>query len=176
MKDLDKHTRQLSNMGAIRPQTDPLIKEDTCPLCGRYMPLYASGNCDTEECTENARDKIRKIARKAGKDIIPGLYMRIPGHEIFVFTGLKQWKEPIPPSEYSPDEVLADPDKCTYAQCERIARPNDTLCVVHRIEVTQARHKERSKADRRRFERPTVERRKTPGLKGRIKGLDKIKL
>ena len=49
-----------------RTEMPPDVIEDTCPLCGHFMPLEDNGYCATDECKENARDAIRRMVRENG--------------------------------------------------------------------------------------------------------------
>lgn len=169
MKGLEKHTRKMAGYGSAMPDPNPMASEGTCTLCGRFMPLNKRGRCDTEECIEKAHAEVRR--RAGDRKIVEGLYYNLDGIEIMMFEQLTQWKEPVPPEEYSPDFGV-ETDRCEMVQCRRHHRPNDTLCVAHRLETNRATYRNEGKQ----YKRVEVKPKKLKRLGNRIKGLAGIKL
>jgi hypothetical protein len=171
VKDAKKYIAR--NMGIATSSipssiTPPDVIEDTCPLCGKFMPLDKSGYCGTDECRTEARRTARKIARAEGGNV-SGLYYKFGDLEVVNMSKLEQWEPP---------KQVKHPDMCSSGECTDWARPADHLCKHHRLaenrEEMLARNAARRAGDKKRQPRRNRKGKKMHGNK--IRGLDKIKL
>ena len=115
---------------------DPNVDTDTCPGCGRYMPLNGVGLCGTDECRDG------RIVRAMTQG-----HVRTLGGTKYVLTNpvtnLKQEalsaeasiKNAHIHNRVNKREFVGDAPKCSYSGCDSIPRPNDTLCNLHRMEA-----------------------------------------
>jgi len=189
MHGVKKHTRKMGYGSSYMPTADPNAREDTCLLCGHYLPLNDDGYCCGDECFEACRIEIRR--RAAGRRIVPGMYYLMGNQEVFLFGELERWREPEVPESFtdangvtytcSADDSSANrmADMCESAGCDSIARPKDVLCIKHRMEATQEHRRSQPKATRRRFSKTHTKGSKkaqSHTLTHHIKGLDTVKV
>ncbi len=174
---MDDAWRTAKSVGRIRNSTlngdtDPTAVFDTCKGCGRCMHLDTSGMCNTDECTEELyqRAKTAGITRTFGDTTY---YNR---------SKVAHCKTP-PPTERTLKTLrhrglLTDPLP-TCALCLSVPRPDDSLCVQHRLEANLKAYRNRPRVYQSRAsdtELPSRRLKRFNKVTHKIKGLEGIKL
>lgn len=139
-----------SSIALAQRLADPNVPEGTCPLCGHFMALNASGYCGTEQCGEDilAYAKIEK----------PEALANFGSIKVLLLGQLHRYKEPVPPEELY---GKAEYGKCEFSDCHELSRPRDTLCNEHRKSHPK---------------RPNNHGKSTKMAGNRIKGIENVRL
>ena len=176
MQDAEREAYRLSKItSAIKGDADPEAIYDTCRGCGKCMHLNNNGMCDTDEC----KDALFKRAQEAGSVHTWG------DTSFFVADDVATMKTP-PPTK----ETQAILRKCgdlqdalpTCRECDSIPRPDDTLCIKHRLEENARIHVKEKRVQHVQTnvggadELPSNRKRRHEyRLRGKIRGFEKAK-
>ena len=116
---------------AVRGDVDPNAIENTCKGCGRYMELNGRNVCGTSECHEG---RLQRAVDKGDAFHIGNTY-------IFDGDSVNTYREPLGISIRNQMQIDHNEGGARFAgelpvcvKCPTIPRPDDTLCIRHRLE------------------------------------------
>ena len=177
---MDGSWNEAKSVGRVKTATlmgdaDPDQVYDTCKGCGECMHLNKGGYCGTEECSQAMFERAQAA----------GLTMQVGPLTVYNRDVVGNMRTP-PVPEHTRDELrrrglITDAlPECADPDCTTIPRPDDALCIRHRMEANVQEHRSRRKghsyASPGDDDRTRGRKQRRTNTHNKIKGLDSIKL